>query len=294
MTKPKIGFMGLGMMGAAMVECLQKKGYAVTVLGNKNRAPIDAAIARGASEATTAKELAEKSDIIMLCMGTSEHVEGRMYGDDGVIAGLQNGAVVVDFGTSLPASTQKIGADVAQNGGTYLDAPLGRTPEHAVDGLLNIMCSGDKQAFDKIKPVLEDQGENVFHLGALGAGHSIKLINNFFGMTLASAMCEAFAIADKAGVDRQQLYDVMSAGPLHSPMMDLVKAYAVDGDINKLEFSVKNANKDVGYFQTMANDLGFKGMISPATAKTFDAATQDGFGEDNVPAILDYITKVNT
>lgn len=293
MTAPTIGFMGLGMMGEAMVQCLQNKGYAVTVLGNKNRAPIDAAVARGATEASTAKELAQKSDIIMLCMGTSEHVEGRMYGDEGVISGLQAGAVVVDFGTSLPASSKKIGSDVAQAGAAFLDAPLGRTPAHAIDGLLNIMCSGDKTAFDKIQPVLADLGENVFYLGALGTGHSIKLINNFFGMTVASAMCEAFAMADAAGVERKQLYDVMSAGPLHSAMMDLVKAYAVDGDISKLAFSVKNATKDVNYFQAMAEDLGFKGMISPATVKTFGAATADGFGEDNVPAILDFITKAN-
>jgi len=293
MTQHKIGFMGLGMMGAAMVECLQKKGYAIAVLGNTNRAPIEAAVARGATEVKSAKELAEKSDIIMLCMGTSEHVESRMYGSEGVISGLQTGAVVVDFGTSLPASSKKIGADVAHAGGTFLDAPLGRTPAHAIDGLLNIMCSGDKNAFDKIKPVLDDLGENVFHLGALGTGHSIKLINNFFGMTLASAMCEAFAMADKAGVDRAQLYDVMSAGPLHSGMMDLVKAYAVDGDITKLAFSVKNASKDVGYFQSMAEDLGFTGAISPATAKTFSEATQNGFAEDNVPAILDHIAQLN-
>ena len=122
-----------------------------------------------------------------------------MRGADGVIAGLNSGSVVVDFGTSLPASTKTLGDEVASAGGHYLDAPLGRTPAHAKDGLLNIMCAGDETAYNKVLPVLNDLGENVFHLGALGSGHTVKLINNFFGMTVANAMCEAFAMADVQG-----------------------------------------------------------------------------------------------
>ena len=155
-----------------------------------------------------------------------------MYGDKGVIAGLKPGSIAIDFGTSLPESTRAIGTAVAEAGGTYLDAPLGRTPSHALDGKLNIMCSGDQTAFEKARGLLDDLGENVFHLGALGSGHTIKLINNFFAMTTANALAEAFVTADAAGIDRQKLYDVMSAGPLHSGMMDFVKAYAIDGNPN--------------------------------------------------------------
>ena len=175
-------------MGSAMVVRLLDKDCTVSVLGNTSRPNIDAAVARGASEASSAQELANSSDIVMLCMGTTEQVEGRMYGDNGIISGLKPGTVVIDFGTSLPASTRKIGAAVKDAGSDYLDAPLGRTPAHAVDGLLNIMCAGDKAAFDKVRPVLEDLGENVFHLGALGSGHTVKLINNFFGMTIALSL----------------------------------------------------------------------------------------------------------
>ena len=180
MSKAKIGFIGLGLMGGAMVGRLQDLGYALTVLGNKDRSQLDIAISRGAQEASTAKAVAEASDIVMLCMGTSEHVESRMRGADGVIAGLRPGAVVVDFGTSLPGSSRALALEVAAAGGQFLDAPLGRTPAHAKDGLLNIMASGDKAAFDAVEPVLQDQGENVFYLGAVGSGHTIKLINNFF------------------------------------------------------------------------------------------------------------------
>ncbi len=288
MTNPAIGFIGMGLMGSAMVECLQANGYAVSVLGNRDRTGVEAALSRGASEAADAKSLAEASDIIMLCMGTSDQVEGRMRGADGVIAGLASDKVVIDFGTSLPASTKALGAEVAAAGGTYLDAPLGRTPSHAKDGMLNIMGSGDKAAFDRVKPVLDVLGENVFHLGALGTGHTIKLINNFFAMTCANAMAEAFAIADKAEVSRQAVYDVIAAGPNHSGMMDFVKAFAIDGNPDMLAFAVKNAAKDVGYYQKMAEDLGTQSIMSGAALGALKSAMDDGMADRHVPEMVDF------
>ena len=291
MSKPTIGFIGLGLMGGAMVGRLQDQGYALTVLGNRDRTYLDAAIARGAVEAPNAKAVAEASDIVMLCMGTSDHVEGRMRGADGVIAGLRKGATVVDFGTSLPASSRALASEVSAAGGAFLDAPLGRTPAHAKDGLLNIMASGDKTAFDTVEPVLKDLGENVFHLGDVGSGHTIKLLNNFFGMTVANAMAEAFAMADVAGVDRKKVYDVMSAGPLHSGMMDFVKAYGVDNDPTMLEFAIKNAAKDIGYYARMAEDAGVDSIMSKGTLAALNEARDSGQGDEMVSQMVDFYAK---
>jgi 3-hydroxyisobutyrate dehydrogenase-like beta-hydroxyacid dehydrogenase len=283
-----IGFIGLGLMGASMVERLQAKGHTLTVMANRSRPRVDAAVARGATEVKTARDLAVASDIVMLCMDTSDSVEARMLGDDGILAGLREGAVVIDFGTSLPASTRRMGEATEAAGGTYLDAPLGRTPAHAVDGLLNIMASGDMAAFEKVKPVLEDLGENVFHLGKLGSGHTIKLMNNFFGMTVANAMSEAFAVADVAGIDRKAMYDVMAAGPLRSGMMDFVTAYAVDNDPSKLEFAIKNAAKDVGYYAQMTKDAGVDSVMSKSTLEALTTARDEGRGEDMVSQMVDF------
>lgn len=205
-----------------------------------------------------------------------------------MISGLRPGAVVIDFGTSLPASTRALGDEVAAKGDAYLDAPLGRTPAQALDGQLNIMAAGDRDAFDKVKPVLDDLGENVFHLGALGSGHTIKLINNFFGMTVANAMAEAFAMADVAEVDRSALYDVMPAGPLHSGMMDSVKAYGVDEDASKLAFAIKNAAKDVGYYSQMAQDAGVASQIAQGPLTAMQDAQSQGRGDDLVSQMVDY------
>ena len=291
MIKPTIGFIGLGIMGGAMVSRLQDLGYSLTVLGNIDRSNLDLAIARGATEAVTAKDVAQGSDIVMLCMGTSDHVESRMRGADGVIAGLRAGATVIDFGTSLPGSSRTLAVEVLQAGGHFLDAPLGRTPAHAKDGLLNIMTSGDKNTFDGIEPILKDLGENIFYLGAVGSGHTIKLINNFFGMTVANAMAEAFAMADVAGVDRAQLYDVMAAGPLHSGMMGFVKAYGVDNDPGQLAFAIKNAAKDVGYYARMAEDAGVDSIMSKGPLTALNDANDNGQGDEMVSQMVDYFVR---
>lgn len=291
MSKPTIGFIGLGLMGGNMVENLQNRGFKVVVM-NRSQAPVDRVLARGnAVQASSPKDLAEQSDIVQLCVTTSDVVESLVYGENGLMAGMKEGSVLIDFGTSIPASTQKIGADLAKKGIGMIDAPLGRTPAHAKDGLLNIMAAGDKATFDKYEPMLKEQGENVFYLGALGAGHTTKLINNFMGMTTVTAMSQAFAAAELAGVDRQQLYDIMSAGPSNSPFMKFCKNYAVDG-VSDLGFSINNANKDLGYFAQMVSDLGSKSLVAEATSKSLQAAVDAGMGDGNVPEIFDYFVKL--
>lgn len=290
MSKPTIGFIGLGLMGGNMVENLQKRGYQVTVM-DLNKDAVSVCVARGAETTTSAKELAANNDIVMLCLTTSNVVESLVYAKDGILAGIKEGSVLVDFGTSIPASTKKIGADLAAKGAGMIDAPLGRTPAHAKDGLLNIMAAGDIDTFNKVKAVLEEQGENVFHLGALGAGHTTKLVNNFMGMTTVCAMSQAFAVADRAGVDRQQLFDIMSTGPSNSPFMQFCKNYAVDG-VSDLGFSIANANKDLGYFIQMVEDLGTQSKIAEGSSANLQAAFDAGMGSGNVPEIFDYFLKL--
>ena len=291
MTKPVIGFIGLGLMGGNMVENLQKRGFELVVM-DLNKDAVKAVVDRGnATEATTPKELAAASDIVMLCLTTSEVVEKIVYGDEGILEGIREGAVLIDFGTSIPASTRKIGADLAVKGAGMIDAPLGRTPAHAKDGLLNIMAAGDKATFDKYEPVLKEQGENVFYLGKLGSGHVTKLINNFMGMTTVTAMSQAFAAAELAGVDRAQLYDIMSSGPSNSPFMKFCKNYAVDG-VSDLGFSMNNANKDLRYFVQMMSDLGTRSLGAEGTSQSLQAAVEKGMGDGNVPEIFDYFVEL--
>ena len=292
MTKPTIGFIGLGLMGGNMVECLQDNGFEMVVM-DLNKDAVKTVLARGnASEASSPRALAEASDIVMLALTTSDVVEKIVYGDAGILSGIREGTVLIDFGTSIPASTRKIGADLAAKGAGMIDAPLGRTPAHAKEGKLNIMAAGAEETFKKVKPVLDVLGENVFYLGALGAGHTTKLINNFMGMTTVCAMSQAFAVADRAGVDRQQLFDIMSTGPSNSPFMHFCKNYAVDG-VSDLGFSISNANKDLGYFVKMVEDLSTRSLIAEGTSANLQAAVSAGMGAGNVPEIFDYFRKLD-
>ena len=287
----RIGFVGLGLMGSAMVGRLQDYNYQLTVLCNKDRTGLDQALARGALEAASGVDLAKQSDIIMLCMGTSDQVEERILGEQGIISGLSSGKIIIDFGTSLPSSTKEISSKIVDTGAVILDAPLGRTPHHAKDGLLNIMASGDKDAFDAVRTILENLGENVFYLGDLGTGHTIKLMNNFFGMTIANAMAEVFAVADAAGVSRETVYKVISAGPLHSSMMDFISAFGLEGDKSKLEFAIKNAFKDVSYYRLMTQNLGINSIMSESASKALSQANDGGYANAMVCEMIDFFKK---
>jgi len=287
----RIGFVGLGLMGSAMVGRLQDCNYQLTVLGNKDRTGLDQALARGALEAASGVDLAKQSDVIMLCMGTSDQVEERILGEQGIISGLSSGKIIIDFGTSLPSSTKEISSKIADTGAVILDAPLGRTPHHAKDGLLNIMASGDKDAFDAVRTILENLGENVFYLGDLGTGHTIKLMNNFFGMTIANAMAEVFAVADAAGVSRETVYKVISAGPVHSSMMDFISAFGLEGDKSKLEFAIKNAFKDVSYYRLMTQNLGINSIMSESASKALSQANDGGYANAMVCEMIDFFKK---
>lgn len=279
-------------MGSAMVNRLLDCRYPLNVIAHRSHTNVDAAVGRGAIKWARAHELATASDIIMLCMDTSASVESRIYGEEGVLSGIKPGALVIDFGTSLPGSTKQIGADMAAKGAAYMDAPLGRTPMHAAEGKLNIMAAGDKVDFDRAKAIFDDLGENVFHVGPLGAGHTLKLINNFYAMTTAMAMSEAFAMADLADLPRQQLYDVMAAGPLKSGMMEFIKANAVDGDSSMLAFSIANAHKDIGYYAMMADDFGVPSQMSAGTKNTLGVAKATGWGARNVPEMVNYFEEL--
>ncbi len=283
----KIGFIGVGLMGSAMVARLLGRGHALTVLGSISRRNIDAAVALGAVEALNASALAASSDVVMLCVGTSDQVETRMYEGAGVLEGIRPGTLVIDFGTSLPISSLRVAADLQARGASFLDAAMGRTPSHAREGKLNLMVGSSDADFDRAKPLFADLAENIFHVGPVGSGQTLKLINNFYAMTTALAMSEAFVMADVAGLSRQALYDVLAAGPNRSGMMDFIKAHAIDGE-NQLAFSIGNATKDIAYYARMAQSLGANSAMSGSTLAALALARDQGWGANMVPEMVDF------
>ncbi|MEO7852107.1 MAG: NAD(P)-dependent oxidoreductase, partial [Rubrivivax sp.] len=212
-----IGFIGAsGMMGHGMAKNLLAKGHTLSLTVHRNTQRVADLLAVGATQARSARELAAASDIVFLCVTGSPQVEAAVLGDDGLLAGAKAGLLIVDCSTSEPDSTAKLRERCAASGVKFIDAPLSRTPVEAELGKLNVMVGADSADLAAIEPVLTCFAENVFHVGAPGAGHTIKLLNNFIAQAVCTATAEAFAVGQRAGVDLGQLVKLVSAGPVNS------------------------------------------------------------------------------
>ncbi len=289
----RVGFIGVGLMGHGMAKNVLLKGYPLSVMAHRNREPVDDLVGRGASEISSPAEMARACDVVFLCLSTSAVVEQVVTGADGLIEGVREGMVLVDTGTSDPSSTERLAALLGEKGVAMLDAPLGRTPIQAEEGLLNMMVGGDAAVFARIRPIFETMAENIFHVGPLGSGHKLKLINNVVAMTLAAIVSEAASTAARVGVDLEKMRDVMSAGPLNSGMFNFVMKMAIEGDPSSLQFTLSNARKDVGYFTAMAEANGIPTYIAPATKQALSLAVADGRGSDLVPQLYEYFKSKN-
>jgi 3-hydroxyisobutyrate dehydrogenase-like beta-hydroxyacid dehydrogenase len=286
MSKPRVGFIGVGKMGHGMAKNLVAKGFATTVLGHRNRAPVDDLLARGAAEARNPADLAARCDVVILCVTASPQVEEIVYGADGLLTVARQGLTVVDCSTSEPDSTKKIHADFAAKNVPFVDAPLARTPKEAEEGRLNVMVGAEPQVFAAIEPVLRAFAENIFHVGGPGAGHMFKLINNFFAMGQAALIAEALATAAKAGLDIETLFKIISVGAPNSGIFQMLVSSVLAGTYDGLQFGLDLARKDVRYYTRLTESLGVPSMLGAAVHQAFIQASALGYGAELVPSLV--------
>lgn len=295
MNNPKIGFIGVGMMGHGMAKNIVTKGYPLVVMGHRKRGPVEHLVSLGAREVTTAREVAAACDIVHLCVTGSPQVEALMRGADGLLAGARPGAslIVIDCSTSNPVSTLALAAEAQAHGVTFVDAPLSRTPKEAEAGTLDTMVGADAATFARIEPVLRCWAGNVVHLGSVGLGHKMKLINNFVAMGYAALFAEALAISRKAGLSIAQFHSVIGAGRMRSPFYDTFMQWSLAHDENAHRFTISNAHKDMRYLASMANELGVVNPIQAQVKNSFAAMEAAGQGERFVPMLADFIAELN-
>jgi len=292
-AKPVIGFIGVGLMGHGMAKNIVEKGYPLVVMGHRNREPVEDLVARGASEASTAKELAERCDIIHLCVSGSPQVEENIRGTSGILASGKSGLIVVDCSTSDPVSTLQLNDELAAAGMTLVDAPLSRTPKEAEAGTLDTMVGADPETFEAIRPVLECWAGVIVHLGPVGLGHKMKLINNFIGMGYAALYAEALAIARKNGLTAEQVNSVIAPGRMSNGFYQTFMKYVLERDENAHRFTIANAHKDMRYLANMANAVGAVNSVQSAVKNSFAAMEATGDGEKYVPMLSDFIAGLN-
>ena len=295
MDKPRIGFVGLGLMGHGIAKNLVTKGHPLTVRAHRNRKPLEDLLAAGAKEVSTNADLARGNDIVFLCVTGAPQVEEVINGKDGIASVAHKGLIVVDTSTSEPATTAKMRDELAAKGVLFVDAPLARTPVEAELGKLNVMVGADDATFEKLKPVLHAFAENVIHAGPAGHGIILKLINNFIAQAIATATAEACAAAAKSGLSIHKLHQVISAGGVNSGIFQMIVGKMLEnkGDLGGMKFTIDNAMKDLRYYTHFAESLPVSAIVGEAVHQSLVNASLMGFGDKFVPSLIEAQEKLN-
>lgn len=282
-----IGFIGAsGLMGHGMARNLLAKGHRLALTVHRRRERVADLLAAGATEAADAAALAAQSDIVFLCVTGSPQVEQAVGAGRGLLAGARPGLMVVDCSTSEPDSTARLRERCAAQGVGFVDAPLSRTPVEAETGRLNVMVGASADDFARLEPVLRAFAENVFHMGGPGAGHTIKLLNNFIAQAVCTATAEAFAVGQRAGIDLRKLVELVGMGPVNSGLFQAM-AKTLDGQMDGLKFELDNARKDVRYFTHLAEGLAIPTVMGEAVHQALTLASALGHGAKFVPSLVE-------
>jgi 3-hydroxyisobutyrate dehydrogenase-like beta-hydroxyacid dehydrogenase len=283
----RVGFIGAsGLMGHGMARNLLAKGHALTITVHRNRERVADLLAAGAIEAADPAALAAASEIVFVCVTGTPQVEASVLGGRGLLAGASAGLTIVDCSTSEPASTTQLRERCAAAGVVFVDAPLARTPVEAEAGRLNVMVGAEPQVLARIEPVLRCFAENVIHVGGPGAGHVIKLLNNFIAQSICTATAEAFAVGAKAGIDPKKLVELVSVGAVNNGLFQAM-AKALHGDLAGLLFELDNARKDVRYYTHLAESVAAPSLVGEAVHQALTLASALGHGRKYVPSLIE-------
>jgi 3-hydroxyisobutyrate dehydrogenase len=285
----RIGIIGVGLMGHGIATNIVKHGYGLTLLDHPGNQPVDDLLAAGATSVGTPRAVAEQSDIIILCVTGTPQVEDVLFRPDGVIAGLAKDAVVIDCSTAVPSSTLKVAAAVAGAGGRFLDAPMTRTPKEAAEGRLNLIVGGDAALYEYCLPLLRCYAENITHAGPTGSGHRLKLLHNFVSLGFSAVLAEAAACARRAGVDAGVFVDILAHGGGKGVVLDRLRPFIETGDDSGFRFTIANALKDMGYYNTMADEAGAPATTAQAVRESYAKADAAGLAQMPVPVLVDFL-----
>lgn len=270
--KKTIGMIGIGMMGHGIATNLAKHGHPLVLFEHAGNQPLDALKAGGAATATRAADLAARSDVVILVLTGSPQVEAVLTGPDGVLEGLRPGTVVIDCSTALPDSTARMAKAVQAAGGRFLDAPMTRTPKEAAEGRLNLLVGGDAALLEECRPVLRCFAENIAHVGPVTAGHSMKLLHNYVSIGMVTLLAEAAACAQHSGVTPQAFVEVLAQGGGGGVALERIRPFLLHDDMSTFRFSVANAAKDLGYYNTMAEAAGARHAIAATMQGSLEEA----------------------
>ena len=254
MTQPKIGFIGLGIMGKPMAKNLMKTGYSL-VVHNRSRAKVDELVKAGATAATSPKEVASAVDVIITMLPNSPDVELVALGPNGIKEGAKRGQLFIDMSTINPIVSQNVAQELSAAGVAMVDAPVSGGEKGAIDATLSIMAGGESEDFERALPIFNALGKTITHMGALGSGGFTKLANQIIVAINLTAIGEALVFGTKAGVDPQKMIRALSGGLAGSKCLDQKSEKILSGDFAP-GFKIDLHSKDLNLIADAARSVG--------------------------------------
>lgn len=285
----KVGFIGLGAMGLPMAKRVVGAGYQVLTTVHRNRAPAEELANLGAQILSTPAEVARNAETVITVLPADAELKETALGRDGLLHGFAAGKVLIDMTTATAFSMQEVEAALGKAGGRVLDAPVSGGTLAAANGTLTIMVGGDAELLEQVRPLLETMGKNVLHVGSVGQGKVVKIVNQAMAAIHLLAMAEAFALGAKCGADPNVLYEVIKTSSGYSKMMDLrLPGFLFEGTF-KPGFKLDLMKKDLNLAVDSAQAKGIPLMFGSLAAQVFSAASTAGRGGEDFSAAADLL-----
>jgi 3-hydroxyisobutyrate dehydrogenase len=284
----RVGFIGLGIMGSRMAANLARAGHDLTVWNRTREKAEEWAEAHGAKVAATPAEAASQVEVVITMVVDGPQVDAVLLGPAGVAEGAGADLLCVDMSTIAPSDTRRIGAALAERDIAFMDAPVTGSSPKAEDGTLTIMAGGEDRDFTRTRPLFEAMGELVVHVGELGHGETIKLINNAVAAVNAAVVGEALLVGKRAGVDLDALERVMGAGSGGSAMLALKAGPMRRHDYETL-FKLEHMLKDVRLCLEEGQAVGGPFTFAAHAREILTAAAGRGLGEADFAALVEVL-----
>jgi len=281
----RVGYVGVGLMGHGAAKNILAKGWKLTILGHRNRQPVDDLVARGAAEAANAAALANACDVLFLCLPGVKEVEAILLGPDGCLVALRPGMVVVDKSTGDPAFTRRLGTILAERGVGLVDGPIGRTPKEAEEGRLSTLLGGESATIAKVRPIVEAYADTVIEAGPLGTALTVKIVNNFISFTNAVVISETFAAASRLGVPFEPLCAMIEAGGSNSVMFQWIKPWILAGDDSRGRGRLAAGMGVLEAYRSAAQAGGAATTMADAAAAVLTTVLEAGHGDRYLPRL---------
>lgn len=284
----KVGYIGLGNIGMPMAHNLLKAGYDVYGL-NRSKQKEERFKQLGGKVGFSLPELVKQVDIVMTCLPLPEDVEKVILGEDGVLTHITENKLVIDFSTVSPSLHEKIEKEVAKKGVYYVDAPVSGGTTGAEAGTLSIMVGGREEAFEKAMPYFNVVGKNITHCGSIGMGTKVKLINNYMVGLHTIAVSEGLHLAEKAGLDKELVYDVLTSGFAQSKIFDRHYPEFIKKEIDTPGFALNLLLKDLRLAEDLAQEVQAHLPTSSPMIALFEKANEANFGEKDMSTLYHYV-----